>query len=165
MKIKQNCVKILIEEEHFIHGETARMFLLVSSGDVELNGKKKPTTVTVIDAAHYWSHTDDHCPQLFSVIIDKSTINEPLFRPNHILTLFFTQTMGTFLWFLMCDYTQFTHDVCIKSVHAQFQYTMLMGKRRSSCMRWKRRKDMSTNDEVPLSILVPKLCWYEGKGE
>lgn len=103
MKIKQNHVKILIEEEHFIHGETARLFLLVSSGDVELNGKKNP--VTVIDAAHYWSHTDDHGPHLFSVIIDKSTINEPLCRPNYILTLFFTQTIGMFLWFLMCDYT------------------------------------------------------------
>lgn len=162
MKIKQNHVKILIEEEHFIHGETARLFLLVSSGDVELNGKKNP--VTVIDAAHYWSHTDDHGPHLFSVIIDKSTINEPLCRPNYILTLFFTQTIGMFLWFLMCDYTQFPHDVWRKCVHAQFQYTIFMGKRRNSSMRWKRRQEMSTNYEVPLSILVRKL-WYEGKGE
>lgn len=127
--------------------------------------KWQKNPVTVIDAAHYWSHTDDHGPHLFSVIIDKSTINEPLCRPNYILTLFFTQTIGMFLWFLMCDYTQFPHDVWRKWVHAQFQYTIFMGKRRSSSMRWKRRQEMSTNYEVPLSILVRKLFWYEGKGE
>lgn len=36
------------------YAKTATVLLFVSSGDVELNGKKKKkTTVTVIDTAHY----------------------------------------------------------------------------------------------------------------
>lgn len=86
-------------------GKQQQCSLLCLRGDVGLNGVKK--TVTLIDTTHYWSHTDDHWPHLFSIIIEKNNINDPLLRPNCILVLFLHWNNRNIhahgRWLLMCN--------------------------------------------------------------